>query len=166
MRVVGPAAEQLGVVTIQRALDLANQYELDLVEVAPSAVPPVCRIMDFSKYKYDQEKKERRVKKSQHVQHLKQVRLKPNIDDHDYQIKIKQIIGFLEKKDKVKVNLFFQGREMSFRDKWRALLNRVLTDAAPYAQIEKDPLTEGRIVSVVLAPKTEQVAKAVTQKGS
>ena len=80
--------EQLGVVTIQRALDLANQYELDLVEIAPTAVPPVCRIMDFSKYKYDQEKKERRVKTSQHVTHHKQVRIKPNIDEHDYQFKI------------------------------------------------------------------------------
>ena len=86
------------------------------MEVAPTAKPPVCRIMDYSKYKYDQEKKERRIKKHQHVTHLKQIRVKPHIGDNDYHIKLKQILGFLEKKDKVKINLMFRGREMAHKE--------------------------------------------------
>ncbi len=156
VRVIGPNSEQLGVVAIARALELANEYELDLVEVAPTAVPPVCRIIDFSKYKYDQEKKERKVKRNQHITQLKQIRLKPHISDHDLETKMKQAIAFLAKKDKVKINLMFQGREMSFRDQWRAVLDKVVTLTAEHATIEKEPLAEGRVVSMVLAPKSEK----------
>ena len=156
VRVIGPNSEQLGVVTIQRALELANEYELDLVEVAPTAAPPVCRIIDFSKYKYDQEKKERKVKKNQHVTHLKQIRIKPHISDHDLDIKMKQAIGFLVKKDKVKINMVFQGREMSFRDQWKALLEKVIVKTSEHATLEKQPLTEGRIISMVFAPKVDK----------
>ncbi len=152
---IGPNSEQLGVVTIQRALELSNEFGLDLVEVAPTAAPPVCRIIDFSKYKYDQEKKERRVRKSQHVTHLKQIRLKPHIGNHDLQIKMNQAIAFLSKKDKVKINLVFHGREMSFRDQWRSVLDRVVAMTSAHATIEKTPLAEGRIVSMVLAPKAD-----------
>lgn len=156
LRVIGPEAEQLGVVTLQRALELAEEYGLDIVEVAPTANPPVCRIMDFSKYKYDQEKKERRVKKSQKISVLKQIRVKPHIDEHDYQTKLKQTIGFLNKKDKVKVNLFFQGREMSFRDKGKAVLDRFVADTGDIATVEKDVFMEGRVMSIVLSPKAEK----------
>ncbi len=152
---IGPNSEQLGVVAIQKALELSNEFGLDLVEVAPTAAPPVCRIIDFSKYKYDQEKKERRVRKSQHVTHLKQIRLKPHIGNHDLQIKMDQAIAFLSKKDKVKINLVFHGREMSFRDQWRSVLDRVVAMTSAHATIEKTPLAEGRIVSMVLAPKAE-----------
>ena len=152
---IGPNSEQLGVVAIQKALELSNEFGLDLVEVAPTAAPPVCRIIDFSKYKYDQEKKERRVRKSQHVTHLKQIRLKPHIGNHDLQIKMDQAIVFLSKKDKVKINLVFHGREMSFRDQWRSVLDRVVAMTSAHAIIEKTPLAEGRIVSMVLAPKAE-----------
>ena len=96
VRLVGPTGEQLGVVPIQQALDLANQHGLDLVEVAAQVSPPVCRIMDFSKFKYDQEKKERQAKKHQKQGHLKEIRFKPNIDEHDYQVKLKQLINFLQ----------------------------------------------------------------------
>jgi translation initiation factor IF-3 len=156
LRVIGPEAEQLGVVTLQRALEVAEEYGLDLVEVAPTANPPVCRIMDFSKYKYDQEKKERRVKKSQKISILKQIRVKPHIDEHDYQTKLKQTISFLNKKDKVKVNLFFQGREMSFRDKGKAVLDRFVVDTTEVATVEKDVFMEGRVMSIVLSPKVEK----------
>ena len=156
VRVIGPNSEQLGVVAIARALELANEFELDLVEVAPTAVPPVCRIIDFSKYKYDQEKKERKVKRNQHVTQLKQIRLKPHISDHDLETKMKQAIAFLAKKDKVKINLMFQGREMSFRDQWRVVINKVIALTAEHATIEKEPLAEGRVVSMVLAPKSEK----------
>jgi translation initiation factor IF-3 len=156
VRVIGPNSEQLGVVTTVRALELADEYGLDLVEVAATAAPPVCRIIDFSKYKYDQEKKERKVKKNQHVTHLKQIRLKPHISDHDLETKMKQAIAFLAKKDKVKINLMFQGREMSFRDQWRTVLDKVIAQTAEFATIEKQPLAEGRIVSMVLAPKSDK----------
>lgn len=148
----------MGVVVLRRALDLAKEHELDLVEVAPTAKPPVCRIMDYSKYKYDQEKKERRIKKNQHVTHLKQIRIKPNIGEGDYQIKLKQAIIFLQKKDKVKINLFFRGREMMHKDLGRKVIERVVVDLAPYGQAEKDPMMEGRVMTVVLNPiasKTE-----------
>ena len=156
VRVIGPEAEQLGVMMLQRALDLAKEHSLDLVEVAPTAKPPVCRIMDFSKYKYDQEKKERKVKKSHKVMHLKQIRIKPRIDDNDYNIKLKRAIAFLEKKDKVKVNLFFRGREMAFRDQGRKILERFVKEIAIHGQVEKAPSMEGRIMSVVVSPRSEK----------
>ena len=156
VRVIGPNAEQLGVLMINRALELAKQHSLDLVEVAPSAKPPVCRIIDFSKYKYDQQKKERRVKKGQRVSHLKQIRVKPHIDENDYQVKLKQAIVFLGKKDKVKVNLFFRGREMTFRELGKRIIDRFMTDLIPHAQVEKDPMMEGRIMSVVFAPRADK----------
>ena len=155
LRVIGPNSEQLGVVSSAQAMELAQQHELDLVEVAPTAKPPVCRIMDFSKYKYEQEKKERRAKKHAHVSQLKQIRIKPHIEDHDYQTKLKQTLAFLEKKDKVRVNLFFQGREMAFKDHAKVLLDRFVADTAHVAQVEKDVMMEGRVMSIVISPKAE-----------
>jgi translation initiation factor IF-3 len=157
LRVIGPNSEQLGVVTSAKAMELAEQFELDLVEVAPTAKPPVCRIMDFTKYKYEQEKKERRAKKNAHISQLKQVRVKPHIEEHDYQTKLKQTITFLEKKDKVRVNLFFQGREMAFKDQAKKLLDRFVIDTAAIAQVEKDVMMEGRVMSIVIAPKADKV---------
>jgi len=143
----------LGVMTIQEALEAANQHELDLVEVAPSASPPVCRIIDFSKFKYDQEKKEREAKKHQKQSKIKEIRLKPNIDIHDYETKLKQTMVFLNKKDKVRLNLFFRGRQMEHVDLGRKLLDRFITDTQSAAQVERQPLMEGRVISLVLAPK-------------
>ncbi len=156
VRVIGPESEQIGVVPILKAQELAEQFGLDLVEVAPTARPPVCRIMDFSKYKYEQEKKERKAKKNAHVVHLKQIRIKPHIDEHDLGIKITQGRGFLEKKDKVRVNLFFSGREMAFRDKARGLLERFMNETADLGQIEKNIMMEGRVMSVLIAPKADK----------
>jgi len=153
VRVVGPEGNQLGVMSIQRALEAATQYELDLIEVAPSANPPVCRITDFSKFKYDQEKKEREAKKHQKQSKLKEIRLKPNIDTHDYGVKLKQIISFLQKKDKVRVNLFFRGRQMEHMDLGRKVLDKVIADTQSDGQIEKMPMLEGKIMSLVISPK-------------
>lgn len=153
VRLVGPDGGQLGVVTIQNALEIANQHELDLVEVAPQASPPVCRVIDFSKFKYDQEKKEREAKKHQRQSRLKEIRLKPNIDDHDYQVKVKHAIGFLKKKDKVKVSLFFRGRQMEHLDLGRKILDRFIIDIQNDGQVEKDPALEGRVISFMVAPK-------------
>ncbi|MFA5144843.1 MAG: translation initiation factor IF-3 [Candidatus Omnitrophota bacterium] len=153
VRLIGPDGNQLGVVSIQRAQELASQDELDLVEVAPSANPPVCRIIDFSKFKYDQEKKEREAKKHQKQGRLKEIRLKPNIDEHDYETKVKQATGFLKKKDKVKVNLFFRGRQMEHQDIGRKVLDKFITDTQSEGQLEKAPTMEGRVISFVIAPK-------------
>ena len=155
MRVIGPDSEQLGVVLIRRALDLAKEHALDLVEIAPTAKPPVCRIMDYSKYKYDQEKKERRIKKNQKIVHLKQIRLKPHIDENDYQIKLRQAIGFLAKKDKVKINMFFTGRELMHRELGRAIIDRMVSDLTGHGQAEKAPMLEGRVMSVVVVSNSE-----------
>lgn len=153
IRLIGPDGNQLGVMSIQRAQELANQYELDLVEVAPSANPPVCRIIDFSKFKYDQEKKEREAKKHQKQSRLKEIRLKPNIDSHDYETKVKQAAAFLKKKDKVKINLFFRGRQMEHLDLGRKILDKFIIDTQNDGQVEKEPMLEGRIMSLVIAPK-------------
>ena len=143
----------MGVVAIQAALDLANQHELDLVEVAAGANPPVCRIIDFSKFKYDQEKKEREAKKHQKQGRLKEIRLKPNIDEHDLQTKVKQAVTFLKKKDKVRVNLFFRGRQMEHVDLGRKVLDKFIADTQGDGTVEKEPSMEGRIMSFVIAPK-------------
>ncbi|MFA5063061.1 MAG: translation initiation factor IF-3 [Candidatus Omnitrophota bacterium] len=153
VRLIGPDGNQLGIVVIQRALDLANQHELDLVEVAPSANPPVCRIVDYSKFKYDEEKKEREAKKHQKQGKLKEIRLKPNIDDHDFETKVKQAIAFLKKKDKVRVNLFFRGRQMEHIDLGRKVLDRFMKEVQTDGTVEKPPMMEGRIMSLVVAPK-------------
>jgi translation initiation factor IF-3 len=153
VRLIGPDGNQLGIVSVQRAQELANQDELDLVEVAPNANPPVCRIIDFSKFKYDQEKKEREAKKHQRQGKLKEIRLKPNIDEHDYETKVKQAISFLKKKDKVKINLFFRGRQMEHQDLGRKVLDKFIIDTQNDGTLEREPAMEGRILSMVLAPK-------------
>lgn len=153
VRLIGPEGNQLGIVPIQKALELSNQFELDLVEVAAQAAPPVCRIMDFSKFKYEQEKKEREAKKHQHQSRLKEIRLKPNIDEHDYQIKLRQVQGFLKKKDKVRVSLFFRGRQMEHLDLGRKLMDKFITDTHNDGVVEKEPSLEGKIISFVVGPK-------------
>ena len=124
-----------------------------MVEVAESAVPPVCRIIDFSKFKYDQEKKEREAKKHQKQTKLKEIRLKPNIDDHDYATKVRQATTFLKKQDKVKINMFFRGRQMEHLDLGKKVLDRFITDTQTEGQVEKSPVLEGKIMSFVIGPK-------------
>ena len=153
VRVIGHDGSQLGVMSVQRALEIANQHDLDLVEVAQTATPPVCRIIEFSKFKYDLEKKERESKKHQKQGRLKEIRLKPNIDEHDFQTKVKQALSFLKKKDKVKVNLFFRGRQMEHIDLGRKILDKFIIDTQDDGQVEKRPSMEGRIMSFVIAPK-------------
>lgn len=136
-----------------KAIELANKYELDLIEVATQAVPPVCKIGDFSKYKYELEKKERLAKKNQTKTHFKEIRLSPNIDDHDYQVKLRQLIGFLEKKDKVKVTILFRGRQMEHQELGRGVMERFIADSNSQGQVEKNPVLEGRMLSTILVPK-------------
>lgn len=153
VRLIGADGNQLGIMPVQRAMELAGQQELDLIEVAPSANPPVCRIIDFTKFKYDQEKKEREAKKHQHQTRIKEIRVKPNIDSHDYETKVKQAVTFLKKKDKVKINLFFRGRQMEHLDLGRKILDKFIVDTRNDGLVEKQPGLEGRIMSLVITPK-------------
>lgn len=153
VRLIGPEGEQLGIVSLQKALAMTEQYELDLVEVAPNAAPPVCKILDFSKFKYEEEKKERQSKKRQHQVHLKEIRVKPNIEEHDYQVKLKHLITFLQKKDKVKVGMFFRGREMSHQELGRRILDRFIAESTQHGAVEKPPILEGRTISMIIGPK-------------
>ena len=151
--VIGADGEQLGVMAPEEGLKLAQQAELDLVEVAPQAKPPVCRIMDFSKYKYEQEKKEKEAKKKQHAIHIKEIRLKPKIGDHDYQVKLGFVKKFLERGDKVKVTLLFRGREMAHMELGTRILERLKADIIEVGQVEKAPLREGRAIIMIVGPK-------------
>ncbi len=132
---------------------MANKYELDLVEVASQVKPPVCRIMDFSKFKYEQEKREREAKKHQKHVHIKEIRVKPNIEEHDYGIKLRHLLEFLKEGDKVKVTLMFRGREMAHRDIGRRVIDRFVADVQNEGVVEYGPLFEGRFITMVVAPK-------------
>jgi translation initiation factor IF-3 len=153
VRLIGAEGNQLGIVSIDKARQIAEESALDLVEVAPQANPPVCRVLDYNKFRYDQEKKEREAKKHQRQSRIKEIRLHPNIDEHDLQVKLRQAIGFLKKKDRVKVDLFFKGRQIEHLDLGRKILDKFIADTQSEGQIEKEPSLEGKIMSFVLAPK-------------
>jgi len=137
----------------QDAIKLAQEAKLDMVEVAPNTTPPVCRIMDFTKFKYDQERKEREARKHQRGGHLKEIRLKPKIEEHDYLFKINHIKRFLEHKDKVKVALIYRGREMAHPEFGERVIDRVIKDLSGVADIEKGPFKEGRSIIIFFSPK-------------
>ena len=145
--------EQVGVVSVQEGLRKAEEAGLDLVEVAPQAVPPVCRIMDFSKYKYEQEKKERLARKKQKIVHIKEIKLKPNIEEHDYQTKLRHLKRFLTRGDKTKVTLMFRGREMAHVDIGRNLMDRLMKDLSDLSTVERPPILEGRFMVMIMTPK-------------
>ena len=142
-----------GVTEINAALAMAQEAGLDLVEIAPNSVPPVCKILDFGKYKYQAQKKAAEARKKQKVVEIKEIKLRPGIDDHDYEVKMRSVRRFFEEGDKVKVTLRFRGREMAHQDIGFRLLQRVKTETAPIAKVEAEPLMEGRQMVMVLAPK-------------
>ena len=153
VRIIGADGEQLGIMNPEEGLRRAREAELDLVEVAPSANPPVCRIIDYSKYKYDQEKKEREARKRQHIIKVKEIRLKPRIEEHDYNTKLEHAKTFLAKGNKVKWSLMFRGREMAHIELGRQLLDRVIQDTVDISEVEMAPRKEGRFIFMVLTPK-------------
>ncbi len=153
MRVVDEEGKQVGVITVQDALKMAQEAGLDLVEVAPDAKPPVARIMDYSKYKYEQEKREREAKKKQHVIHTKEIKVGPKIGEHDYRFKLKHAEAFLQRGDKVKVSMLFKGREMMHVDLGKNIMNKIATDLAAIGELEQAPMMEGRMMSLILRPK-------------
>lgn len=153
VRVIGENGEQLGVLTTPEALKCAEEAGLDLVEVAPTATPPVCRIIDYSKYKYEQEKSEKEARKKQRVVHIKEVRMGPKIGEHDYQFKLRNLEDFLKRGDKVKVTMMFKGREMAHVDLGRKILDRLSSDISAVGEIEERPRLEGRIIAMVIKAK-------------
>lgn len=132
---------------------MAREAGLDLVEVSSQARPPVCRIMDYAKYRYEQEKQERENRQHQRASHLKELRFRPQIDDHDYQTKLRSLIKFLKRGDKVKVTVVFRGREMAHQEFGHRLVDRLKTDIDPVANVERAPMQEGRFLFMTLAPK-------------
>lgn len=138
---------------IQEALKKSEEAGLDLVEVAPTATPPVCRIIDYSKYKYEQEKHEKEARKKQRVIHIKEIRLGPKIGEHDYQFKLRNLEEFLKRGDKVKITMMFKGREMSHMDLGRKILERLSSDISSVGEIEEAPRLEGRFLNMVIRAK-------------
>lgn len=153
VRVIGDDGAQLGVLPIEQALAAAQERGLDLVEVAPLARPPVVKIMDYGKYKFEQAKAARAAKKKQHVIHLKEVKYRPGIDDHDFDFKTRHAREFLEHGNKVKVTMMFRGRQMAHIDLGRDVLDRVSAELKDIGKVEQEPRLEGRNMSMVLAPK-------------
>lgn len=147
---------KLGVIPTREALEKAEEKGLDLVEVAPQAKPPVCRILDYGKYKYQQQKREKDARKKQKTQQMKEMKMRPKIDEHDYNFKTKAIKSFLDSGHKVKVSVFFRGREMAYQDRGRDVLARVAEDCKHLASVETRPKMEGRYMRMMLAPLAEK----------
>jgi len=150
---IGVNGEQLGVMPVAEALAKAEESELDLVEVAPTAAPPVCRIMDYGKYKYEQAKREREAHKKSKTSELKGMRLSPKIGEHDLQVKTRAVNAFLRDGDKVRVSMWFRGREMAHPDVGERVLRRMAQQLTDVAVVERQPLMEGRNMIMILAPK-------------
>ena len=153
LRLIGAEGENIGVVTPERARELAEEAGLDLVEISPNATPPVCKIMDFGKFKYEQQKRESEARKKQKIIEVKEVKFRPNTDTHDYDVKMRNVVKFIENGDKVKCTLRFRGREMAHQQLGMDLLNRVRDDVEEIAKVEAFPRLEGRQMIMVLAPK-------------
>ena len=153
VRVIDENGENLGVMYTKEAIEQANELGLNLVEVSPNADPPVVKFLDVGKYRYEAQKKANLARKSQKTQQIKEIKMRPNIDDHDYDVKMRSVTKFLEEGDKVKMTLRFRGREMAHQELGMNLLNRVRDDTAEIAKIEAYPRLEGRQMLMVLAPK-------------
>ncbi len=151
VRLIGPDGSQIGVVSTKEALEKAKQYGLDLVMVSSGSRPPVCKIMDFGRYMYEQSKKQKKVKLSSNV--LKQMKFRPKIDEHDYQTKLSHVKRFLKGGNKVRITIMFRGREMAFTDKGREILDRIAKDLSDIAEVESQPILEGRDMRMGLKPK-------------
>ncbi|WP_119460855.1 translation initiation factor IF-3 [Rhodospirillaceae bacterium SYSU D60014] len=153
VRLVDENGDMVGVVPVREAMQMAADVGLDLVEVSPNADPPVCKILDFGKFKYEAQKKKNEARKKQKVIEVKEIKMRPNIDDHDYEVKMRSIHRFLEEGDKVKVTMRFRGREMVHQDLGVKLLERVRGELEEQAKVEQFPRLEGRQMVMVMAPK-------------
>ncbi|WP_281171705.1 translation initiation factor IF-3 [Azovibrio restrictus] len=165
VRLIGEEGEQLGVVSSRQAMHLAEEAGLDLVEIAPLAQPPVCRIMDYGKFKYQEAKKAHEAKLKQKQVQVKEIKLRPGTDENDYQIKLRNMIRFLDEEDKVKVTLRFRGREMAHQEFGMRQLERIKADLEPYGQVEQMPKMEGRQMIMIIAPAKKKLEKAEKPAG-
>ncbi|NNF25195.1 MAG: translation initiation factor IF-3 [Rhodobacteraceae bacterium] len=152
IRLIGADGENVGVVTPEKGMELADEAGLDLVEISPNAKPPVCKIMDFGKFKYETQKKEAEARKKQKIIEVKEVKFRPNTDTHDYDVKMRNVVKFLENGDKVKVTLRFRGREMAHQNLGRELLERVAADVEEIGKVENMPKMEGRQMVMMIGP--------------
>ena len=152
IRLIGAEGENVGVVTPRQAMAMAEEAGLDLVEISPNASPPVCKIMDFGKFKYEQQKRESEARKKQKTIEVKEVKFRPNTDTHDYDVKMRNVFRFLENGDKVKVTLRFRGREMAHQNLGRELLERVAEDVKEIGKVENMPKMEGRQMVMMIGP--------------
>jgi translation initiation factor IF-3 len=166
VRVIGSDGQQVGVMATRDAMTMAREQDLDLVEVSPDANPPVCRIMDFGKFKYEQSKRARKAKKKQHVMHVKEVKLRLKIEDHDYQFKVNNAKKFLEGRDKVKFTVTFRGRELDRVQLGSKLLERVIEDIKSHGLVELRPKREGRTLVMVVVPKPARKGGRPSDSGS
>ena len=153
VRVVGADGEMVGVVTIEVGIELALDAGLDLVEVSPNADPPVCKILDYGKYNYEEQKKRNEARKKQKIVEVKEIKMRPSIDIHDYDVKMRSARRFLENEDKVKFTIRFRGREMAHQDLGMAVLNRIREELGEDVKIEQFPRIEGRMMIMIVAPK-------------
>ncbi len=153
VRVISPEGEQLGIMDVHEALRRAEEFSLDLVEVAPGVDPPVCKIMDYGKFRYEESKKEHERKKKQATVVIKEIKLRPKTEDHDLQYKVKNLKRFLEEKCKVKVTIMFRGREITHPEMARHLVDRILEMVSDFAEVEQSAKFEGRNMILILAPK-------------
>ena len=153
VRCIDPDGEQLGILSIDEAMNKAEELGLDLVELQPNADPPVCKILDYGKHKYQAQKRANEARKKQKIIEVKEIKLRPNIDQHDYQVKMKAVRKFIDGGDKVKITLRFRGREMAHVELGTDLLSRVQEDIDDFAKIESMPKMEGRQMTMILAPR-------------
>lgn len=153
IRLIGKDGEQIGIVSVQKALILASENELDLVEIVPNAEPPVCRIMDFGKFQFEQNKKRHAARRKQKQIQIKEIKFRPGTEDGDYQVKMRNIIKFLNNGDKVKITLRFRGREMAHQELGAKMLERIEQDLSEYGNVEQFPKLEGRQMVMVIASK-------------
>jgi len=156
VRVIDPEGKQLGILPVFEALRMAANFELDLVEVSPKSEPPVCRIMDFGKFKYQQSKKAHDAKKKQAVVHIKEVKMRPKTEEHDFQFKLRHIERFLKEGNKTKVTVVFRGRELAHPDLGKKMLARIIEEAKEWGKVEQSPKFEGRNFIMILAPIQSQ----------
>mgnify|MGYP004452382423 FL=1 len=159
VRVTSVTGEQLGIMPTREALRMAEEQHLDLVEVAPKAKPPVCRIMDFGKFRYEQQKREKEAKKKQKVISIKEVKLRPNIEQHDFDVKLKNALRFVEDGNKVKVTIMFRGRELSHPELGKEVLGRVAERLGDAVSIERNAKLEGKNMTMIVAPKLQKASK-------
>ena len=152
VRVIGAEGEQIGILPCSDAIAMAREAGYDLVEVAANAEPPVCRIMDFGKFKYEQQQKKKEAKKNQTVVQIKEIKVRPKTDDHDYETKVRHIRRFLEDGDRCKVTVFFRGREIVHKDRGESILDKIIADTADVGKVEQAPSAEGRTLQMLLIP--------------